>query len=100
MRSRFLSAATLAGVMIYAAPAAAQVAPPPDEQSSLGLTTTVDTLRDLPLGENVYAVLETTQPEVIADRFNSAGLNTGQSPRVGAFLASSSQTVFRIGDVD
>jgi hypothetical protein len=57
-------------------------------------------LRDLPLADSVYALLETTQPEVIADRFNSGGLNVGGNARVGAFLASWSQTLFRVGDLD
>jgi hypothetical protein len=57
-------------------------------------------LRDLPLADSIYALLETTQPEVIADRFNNAGLNVGGGARVGAFLASWSQTLFRIGDLD
>jgi hypothetical protein len=56
-------------------------------------------LRDLPTGANVFSILETTQPEVIADRFNSGGLNAGESPRIGAFLGSWSQTQYRIGDV-
>jgi TonB dependent receptor len=56
-------------------------------------------LRDLPTGGNVFSILETTQPEVIADRFNSGGLNAGQSGRAGGFLGSWSQTQYRIGDV-
>jgi len=58
------------------------------------------TLRDLPLADSVYALLETMQPEVIADRFNNGGLNVGGNARVGAFLASWSQTLFRVGDLD
>jgi hypothetical protein len=57
-------------------------------------------LRDLPLADSIYALLETTQPEVIADRFNNGGLNVGGNVRVGAFLASWSQTLFRVGDLD
>jgi hypothetical protein len=56
-------------------------------------------LRDLPTGANVLSILETTQPEVIADRFNSGGLNAGEPGRVGGFLGSWSQTQYRIGDV-
>ena len=59
-----------------------------------------DPLPTCPLGENIYSVLETTQPEVIADRFNSSGLNVGEAARAGGFLGSWSQTLFRIGDID
>ncbi|MEQ1870487.1 MAG: TonB-dependent receptor [Vicinamibacterales bacterium] len=59
-----------------------------------------DTLSALPLGENVYALLETTQSEMISDRFSSGGLNLGQGARIGGFLGSWSQTRFRIGDID
>jgi hypothetical protein len=57
-------------------------------------------IRDLPLADSVYALLETMQPEVIADRFNNGGLNVGGNARVGGFLASWSQTLFRVGDLD
>jgi hypothetical protein len=57
-------------------------------------------MRDLPLGDNVYALLETTQAEVISDRFNSGGLNVGGPSRLGGFLGSWSQTQFRIGDLN
>jgi hypothetical protein len=72
----------------------------PNELQSLDATLTAETLADLPLAENIYSALETTQPEVIADRFNSSGLNVGEPARVGGFLGSWSQTLFRIGDVD
>jgi hypothetical protein len=61
---------------------------------------TAETLADLPLGQTIYSALETTQPELISDRFNSGGLNVGENARLGGFLGSPSQTVFRIGDVD
>ena len=56
-------------------------------------------LRDLPTGGNLFAVLETAQPEVVTDRFNGGGLNAGDAARAGAFLASWSQTEYRVGDV-
>jgi hypothetical protein len=87
---------------MVATPASAQTSPTsaPAQQSTLGSEIDADTLRDLPLGENLYSLGETIQPEVIADRFSSAGLNVGAPARLGAFLASWSQTSFRIGDVD
>jgi len=69
-------------------------------QSVLGAVFDDDVLRDLPLGDNVYSLLETTQAEVISDRFNSGGLNAGGPSRLGGFLGSWSQTQFRIGDLN
>ena len=58
--------------------AAAQSARPPSifaNSPEVGSSLTADTLANLPLAENVYSVLETTQSEVISDRFNASGLN-------------------------
>jgi hypothetical protein len=60
---------------------------------------TADILRDLPLGANLYSMLEAAQPEVITDGFNSGGLNGGRPARAGAFLASWNQTQYRLGDL-
>jgi hypothetical protein len=60
---------------------------------------TVDLLRDLPAGGNLFALIEAAQPEITTDRFNSGGLNAGSAEKAGAFLASWSQTEYRIGDV-
>jgi len=62
-------------------------------------TSFADTLRDLPVSANAIAFLETTRPEVIVDGFNSGGLNAGGPGRASAFLASWTQTQYRIGDV-
>jgi len=66
----------------------------------VGSSLTAETIASLPLAENVYSLLETTQSEVISDRFNGSGLNLGENARVGGFLGSWSQTSFRIGDID
>ena len=66
----------------------------------IGSSFSQELLRELPLGFNVYSLLETTQSEVISDRFNSGGLNVGSDARVGGFLGSWTQTRFRIGDVE
>lgn len=58
----------------------------------------IELFRDLP-SANVFALLEAAQPEVTTDRFNSGGLNAGDADRAGAFLASWSQTQYRLGDV-
>ena len=60
---------------------------------------TADLLRDLPAGGNLFALIEAAQPEITTDRFNSGGLNGGAADKAGAFLASWSQTQYRIGDV-
>ncbi len=66
----------------------------------IGSSLSATTLQDLPVADSIYAAIETTQTEVIADRFNSGGLNVGGDARLGGFLASWSQTLFRVGDVD
>lgn len=58
-----------------------------------------EVLRDLPSGGNLFAILETAQPEITTDRFNSGGLNGGEAERASAFLASWRQTLYRVGDV-
>jgi hypothetical protein len=75
------------------------VAPVPVD---IGIESTLSsgTLDDLPTAGSLFAVLETTQPEIIGDRFDVGGLDAGQPARLGAFLGSSTQTVFRVGDVD
>jgi hypothetical protein len=81
----------------------AQVRLPPDVTPTppvVGSTLPADVIRDLPLSDSVYAALETTQPEVIADRFNNGGLNVAGGARVGGFLGSWSQTLFRVGDIN
>src|SRR5262245_9726627 len=86
-----------------AAGPAAQTTLPPSifaNGAEVGSSLTADTLANLPLAENVYSVLETTQSEVISDRFNASGLNVGENARIGGFLGSWSQTSFRIGDID
>lgn len=79
-----------------AAPSAAQNSPQPLAIGALPAAV----LRELPSGGNVFALLETTQPEAVTDRFTSGGLSAGAPARAGAFLASWSQTHYRIGDVE
>ena len=58
-----------------------------------------DFLRLLPTADNLFLVLETTQSTLISDRFFGGGLYTGETGRIGGFLGSWSQTLFRVGDV-
>ena len=65
-----------------------------------GNTLTADVLRDLPNGASLFAVLETVQPEVIADGFHSGGLDGGSPAHLAAYLASPRQTRYRVGDLE
>ncbi|MGE3507299.1 MAG: hypothetical protein AB7N65_00255 [Vicinamibacterales bacterium] len=67
---------------------------------TLGFTFDEPFLRDLPLSDSLYPILESIQPSLISDRFTSGGLYLGQPARVGGFQASWSQTRVLIGDVD
>ena len=87
---------TAAPVLGQTTSAASVLANGPEVGSSL----TAETIANLPLADNVYSLLETTQSEVISDRFNASGLNVGENSRAGGFLGSWSQTSFRIGDID
>ena len=86
--------------VLFGGDAAAQAPPPAREPPKIGATLTADVWRDLPVAENLFAILETVQPELIADRFNSGGLNVGAPAGVSGFLASSTQTQYRLGDVN
>ena len=57
-------------------------------------------LRELPNGFSLFAFLETTQPDIVSDRFNGGGLNVAEPARLGSFLNSWSQTRYRLGEVD
>src|SRR5690349_7713211 len=81
------AAAALAVTLACAAPAVAQNYPS-------------DWIRDLPAGGNVFALLESAQPEVTTARFNSGGLNGGAAERMSGFLGSWSQTRYMVGGAD
>jgi hypothetical protein len=93
-----LPVASLAlAILTISSSAAGQTAALP-EQPLLGSTLNADTVRDLPTSNNPFAVLETIQPETIGSRVSSGGLNV-PPPQFGAFLNSSTQTQYRIGDI-
>src|SRR5215831_8455391 len=101
--SRRLTVISLLWLSLIAAPALGQTTAPREIATvgaEVGSSLTADTIANLPLAENVYSLLETTQAEVISDRFNGSGLNVGENARLGGFLGSWSQTSFRIGDID
>ena len=89
--------ATFAFYLLSSVPAAAQ---PPDAPVPLGVRLAASPLGDLPSTDNVYSVLDTAVPEVIADRIDTGGLSTGDPSRIGAHGSSWTQTLFQIGDVD
>lgn len=92
---------TLLCLLTSAATVFAQSAPEaPGDPTTLGFNFDQSLLRDLPTSDSLYGVFETIQPSLITDRFTGGGLWTGQPTRVGGFLSSWSQTLFRIGDVD
>ncbi len=100
-RYSWLVVVVVALAVLTGTPAFAQTAvPPPDPQMTLGSTIGAETFGDLPTSQNIFSLLETTQTEVISDRFYTGGLNTGEPARTGAFLNSWTQTLFRIGDVN
>jgi hypothetical protein len=95
------TAGVIVVVILRASPAAAQPAagapPAPAATAPLEVRFGADIVRDLPYGENVFAMLEATLPEAIADGFNSGGLNAAGPARVGAFLTSWSRAQYRVG---
>ena len=94
------------GVLLLAILAAAPLAvhaqtPPPTTSAAppaLGEAYEADLLEDLPASDNLFLVLETIQASLISDRFSGGGLYTGQAARVGGFLGSWNQTLFRLGE--
>ena len=78
----------------YAQPTAAPLDPP-----TVSTLLDADVIGDLPSDGTVLSLLETTEPSLIADRISGGGLYTGQAPRIGGFLSSWSQTLYRLGEV-
>jgi len=86
-----LIAASLAGVSLHA-----QVA----QRPPLGSTITVDALGMLPAAGNLFSILDTAIPDVIADRIDTGGLSAGEPARIGAHGSTWTQTLFTLGDAD
>lgn len=93
--------AALFGAAVAASPAVALAqSPPSQERPPLGSIITVDALGELPASANVFALLDTAVPDVVADRIDTGGSSAGDPARVGAHGSSWTQTIFRLGDVD
>jgi hypothetical protein len=90
-----------AGVLLWATGLFAQSDPAarPVDDVALVSTYEADFLRDLPTSDSLFALFETVQPSIISDRFSSGGLESGQPARLGGFLSSWTQTVFRLDGV-
>ena len=96
---RFPGVLFLASLAAAPPPLHAQTPPPAASgEPALGETYEADLLQDLPTSDNLFLILETIQASLISDRFSGGGLYTGQPARVGGFLASWSQTMFRVGE--
>src|SRR5690349_1398404 len=99
---RFYRAA--AAVALVAIAGAARAQPPStavsQERPPLGASVTVDPLGSLPSSANLFSLLDTVVPDVIADRIDTGGLSAGAAARVGAHGSTWTQTIFRVGDAD
>ena len=73
---------------------------PSQDSAAIGSTFSQTQLRNLPVSNNLFSLFETTEGEIISDRFYGGGLNTGRPARDGAFLSSWRQTQFFVGDVN
>ena len=90
-------------LVAIATTAHAQTPPAPplsQERPPLGASITVDALGSLPASANLFSLLDTVVPDVIADRIDTGGLSAGAAARVGAHGSTWTQTIFRVGDAD
>lgn len=55
---------------------------------------------DLPSARSAYGWLETSAPQIIADRFDAGGLTVGVPVRLGVHGTSASDTTYRINGLD
>jgi hypothetical protein len=83
-----------------AAEARAQPPQPAQERPPLGAAVTVGPLGALPAAGNLFALLDTLVPDVIADRIDAGGTAAGSPSRTGAHGSTWTQTIFRVGDAD
>ena len=82
------------------ADARAQPPQPPQERPPLGAAVTVGPLGALPTAGNLFSLLDTLVPDVIADRIDAGGTGAGSPARIGAHGSTWTQTIFRVGDAD
>jgi hypothetical protein len=87
-------------ILVFASPLGAQQPLPASDRRTIGSTLDADILKDLPTAGNLFSALETMQAEIVADRFNSGGLNGGAASYVVSLLGSRRQTRYWFGDVE
>src|SRR5262249_21511574 len=80
--------------------AAAQTPISFEERPPLGAEITVGPIGNLPSSDNLFALLDTIVPDVIADRIEARGTAAGGPSRVGAPGSPWTQTSYRGGDAD
>ena len=91
------------GLLVWLAAGAlaqAQTIPQVQDRPALGASMTVDALGTLPSSANLFSLLDTVVPDVIADRIDTGGVSAGSASRVGAHGSTWTQTLFRVGDAD
>src|ERR1700687_1283518 len=66
----------------------------------LGSTLSADLFSALPHGDSLFSLLETSQAEMISDRMSGGGLGFGTAARFSTFGSSSTETRFRVADID
>ena len=71
-----------------------------NSNAAIGSTYSQTLLRNLPISNNLFSLFETTEGEIISDRFYGGGLNTGHPASDGAFLNSWRQSQYFVGDVN
>ena len=84
----------------FAATARAQTPQTLPERPPLGAVMTVGPIGALPAAGNLFSLLDTLVPDVIADRIDAGGTGAGSPARVGAHGSTWTQTIFRVGDAD
>jgi hypothetical protein len=95
--ARLKAAAIGAGVLAFTVSASAQQTA---ERPPLGSILTAEPLGLLPASDNLFSLLDTVVPDVIADRIDTGGLSAGEAARVGAHGSTWTQTLFTLGDID
>jgi hypothetical protein len=94
------SAVALTALALSATTARAQIPASFQDRPPLGAEITVGPIGDLPTSANLFALLDTIVPDVIADRIEDGGTAAGSPSIVGAHGSTWTQTAFRVGDAD
>jgi len=85
---------------LAAATVRAQTPPSFQDRPPLGAEITVGPIGDLASSANLFALLDTIVPDVIADRIDAGGTAAGSASLVGAHGSTWTQTTYRVGDAD